>query len=202
MSSGAQEVGFGLPSGEEQWVDSRPSQIAQEVGNLASIELAPDPIPHTERDSDGRPLPPTTLDTQEVKRLLDKNNTTTPDIRTSLLLDYAWKASPIVVRSAPAHLLAHIPKSPGEWYQNNREVIEEILAGKRSSRLSEHFPDIFDAEVLEDETTKFNDTPFVRNARRIKKESWNSKEGVRVLAGARLILYEAEQSFLADLLKS
>ncbi len=178
-------------------------RIVRGLGSLAGpadVSL-PDEAYYPPYDFAGSVQPPTTLDVQVVKRLLDKHNNSTPDIRTAQLLTYAWNAGSIIERNVAGHthLLAYLTDNPGDWYHANRDIVEEILAAKRSRKNPGKYPQIMDAMDLVELTRHFDNTPFLRNAMRIKRESWSNYEGVHVEAAARLIMYEAGQAYLDDI---
>jgi hypothetical protein len=139
-------------------------------------------------------IPGTTLDVNEVKRLLESNYVSTPLSRIVSLMDYAWAAGSIVERSVPSELLPYMPDSPGKWYMKRQKYIDSIL---RAQTRDTH-PDRYTVEDIVEETRKFETTPFLTNALRIKKISWSSPEGTRIELGVRVMLHEANKAFQAE----
>ena len=136
-------------------------------------------------------LPPTTLETHEVKLRLETRNTSTPDDRIQSLLDYAWDSTSIIERPVPAELIPYLRIRPGEWYKQNKKLVDLILQVRGHSKHDLRY----EAEDIEEETQKFNRTPFIRNTETIRSVSWHRHDGVKVVFAARMMLHQADRAF-------
>lgn len=183
-----------LDAHKGQGDDGASPETEGEAASLGDIINLPQPEKIIEEAPTGQATPPpSALNMQLVKKMLDKKGDTYPDKRIADLLAYAWNTHHPVERVVPPMLIPFITDSPASWYAEHKQRINQILAASRNQRS----PDHYELEEI-NEATKLYETDinaaFLRNAIRINKTSWKNEDGVRVELSARMILLEAAEA--------
>jgi hypothetical protein len=168
-----------LPSG------NHPSSTESALGKLIhlpkprAVDADPELSPNDEVV-----LPETDLDLAQVKTIFTQGDISDEE-RIGQLLTLAYNGGSVVESSIPPELRSCITDSPAEWYMSSKGRVEGLILDRIP------ILDIYD------QTDKYQDTPFLRNAAKINEIAWNYQKGEvgkRAELAARLIILDADRS--------